>query len=59
MTSGWRNDGELDKATEAAVAILMSQINTTGKCKRITRMKKQAANGVNDDITPELDNDTS
>ncbi len=57
MAGGW-NDAEVDKATQEAVAFVLSQMNTTGKLKRIVKVKKQVVNGMNYDITFELDNNT-
>lgn len=57
MAGGW-NDAEVDKATQEAVAFVLSQMNTTGKLKRFVRVKKQVVNGMNYDITFELDNNT-
>jgi hypothetical protein len=57
MAGGW-NEGQIDKTTEEAVAFVLSRMNTTGKLKRIMQVKKQVVNGMNYDITFELDNNT-
>lgn len=58
IAGGW-NDGEIDKTTHDAVRFVVNQMNTTAKLKRIVSVKKQVVNGMNYDITFELDNNTT
>jgi choloylglycine hydrolase len=57
MPGGW-NEGTVDQPTEEAVAFILSQMNSKAKLKRIVGVKKQVVNGMNYDITFELDNNT-
>lgn len=58
MISGGWSEGEVDQATEDAVAFVLSRMNTSGKLKRIIQVKRQVVKGINYDITFELDNNT-
>jgi hypothetical protein len=57
MPGGW-NEGTVDQPTEEAVAFILSQMNSKAKLKRVVGVKKQVVNGMNYDITFELDNNT-
>jgi choloylglycine hydrolase len=57
IAGGW-SEGEIDEATEDAVAFVLSRMNTSAKLKRILQVKKQVVKGMNYDITFELDNNT-
>ncbi len=57
IAGGW-SEAEIDQTTKDAVAFLLSQMNTSGKLKRIVQVKKQIVKGMNYDITFELDNNT-
>jgi hypothetical protein len=54
---GW-NESAVDQTTEEALAFVLSRMNTSAKLKRIVKVKKQVVNGMNYNITFELDNNT-
>jgi hypothetical protein len=58
MAGGW-TEAQPDEMTNEAVAFVISRMNTTGKLKRIVKVKKQVVSGMNYDITFELDNNTA
>jgi len=55
IVGGW-SDAEIDPMAEEAVAFVMDQMKTSAKLKEIKSVKKQVVNGLNFDLSFELDN---
>jgi len=55
LAGGW-NESEVDEPVKDAVAFLLNRMNTSSELKEIIRVKKQVVNGMNYDITFELEN---
>ena len=55
IAGGW-SDAEIDPMAEEAVAFVLEQMNTSAKLKEIKSVKKQVVNGLNFDLSFELDN---
>ena len=55
IAGGW-SDAEIDPMAEEAVAFVIEQINTSAKLKEIKSVRKQVVNGLNFELSFELDN---
>jgi choloylglycine hydrolase len=58
MPGGW-SEGPIDQPARDAVDFVLKRMNTTGKLKRILQVRRQVVNGMNYEITFELDNNST